>query len=82
MSFSKDGRSSALAVVVGFGAMCAILLALVILHPKTATWIAQAVDAESPNVQGDVTASITPANPPMRKPIQWTAWAKIIDQSR
>ena len=80
MSFSKEGRSSGFAVLVGFSAMCAILLALVVWQPKAATWIAQAVDAEAPNAQGDVTASIAKKNPPMRKPIQSTAWAQIIDQ--
>ena len=82
MSFSKEGRSSAFAVAVGFGAMCAILLALVIWHPKAASLIAQAVDAEAPNARSDVTASIAQANPSMRKPIQSTAWAEIPGQGK
>ena len=63
--------------------MCAILLALVVGHPKAATWIAEAVNAESPNAQGDVTASIAPASPPMRKPIESNAWTtEVVARSR
>lgn len=82
MSFSNEGRSSGFAVLVGFGAICAILLALVVGHPKAATWIAEAVNADSPNAQGDVTASIGPASPPMRKPIESNAWTEVVARSK
>jgi hypothetical protein len=81
MSFSNDG-SSGFAVLVGFGGICAILLALVVGHPKAATWIAEAVNAESPNAQGDVTASIGPASAPMRKPIESNAWTEVVDRAK
>jgi hypothetical protein len=63
-----------LAVCVGFGAVFAVLMALLIFQPKAAIWISDAVDAEFSHTPGQA-AAVRLAEP-RRGPIHPSEWVK------
>jgi hypothetical protein len=63
-----------LAVCVGFGAVFAVLMALLIFEPKAAIWISDAVDAEFSHAP-DQAAAVRLAET-RRRPIHPGAWTK------
>jgi hypothetical protein len=65
---------SGLAVCVGFGAVFAALMALLIFEPKAAIWISDAVDAEFSHTS-DHAGAVRLAEP-RRRPIHPGEWVK------
>jgi hypothetical protein len=63
-----------LAVSVGFGAVFAVLMALLIFQPKAAIWISNAVDAEFSHTP-DQAAAVRLAEPRQR-PLHPGEWVK------
>jgi hypothetical protein len=73
-----DQQTSAAAVLVAFGAICAILLGLVVWHPPAASWLAEGTQAEFSNPPDEV-APVRLAAGPKRKPISQGAWVEVIN---
>jgi hypothetical protein len=70
----SNEHSSGLTVCVGFGAVFAVLMALLIFEPKAAIWISDAVDAEF-SYTTDHAAAVRLAEP-RRMPIHPGEWVK------
>jgi hypothetical protein len=78
MPTPNDQRVSGAPVFIAFGAIFVLLIGLVAWQPKAATWIAEAVDAESSKAP-DKAAPVRLAAEPTRRPIYPTAWTEVID---
>jgi hypothetical protein len=74
----KQDPASDLPGIVAFGVISTIFLGLAGWQPKAATWIAEAIEAESPTTTVEATFGRSVAEP-MRKPMQPTAWSEVID---
>jgi hypothetical protein len=72
-------QGGGLAVCVGFGAVFAVLMALLIFEPKAAIWISEAVDAEFLHTT-DRAAAVRLAEP-RRRPIHPGEWAKPLKEA-
>jgi hypothetical protein len=75
---SPEQQTSGVAVLSAFGAICAILLGLVVWHPPTASWLAESAQAEFSNRPKEVTA-VKLAEGLTRKPIRPGAWVEVIN---
>lgn len=71
-----DRPDSGIAISVGFGTICALLLALIIWQPNVAIWIAQSAEAEF-SLQRD-TGTPSQLAQTKRKPIEPGAWSESI----
>jgi len=78
MPVPNEQRVRGVSVFIGFGAIFALLIGLVAWQPKAATWIAEAVEAESPKAPEEA-APVRLAQEPQRRPIYPNAWAQAID---
>lgn len=78
MPAPSEQRASGVAVFIGFGAIFVLLIGLVAWQPKAATWIAEAIEAESSKASNEA-APVRLAAEPRRRPIHPAAWAQIID---
>ena len=67
-------QGSGMAVCIGFGAVFAVLMALLIFEPKAAIWISDAVDAEFSHTPNQL-APVRLAEP-TRRPIHPGEWVK------
>jgi hypothetical protein len=76
MSYQNNpGRpESGIAISVGFGTICALLLALIIWQPNVAIWIAQSAEAEFST--GRDTGTPSQLAQTKRKPIEPGAWSQ------
>lgn len=77
----NERQVSGVIVFIGVGAIFALLIGLVAWQPKAITWIAQAVEAESPKAPEEA-APVRLAAVPMRRPIHPDAWAQVIDSRK
>jgi hypothetical protein len=75
----SNEQVSGLAVCLGFGAVFAVLMALLIFEPKAAIWISDAVDAEFSHMP-DRAAAVRLAEP-RRRPIHPGEWAKPLKEA-
>jgi hypothetical protein len=66
-------------ILAGFGAICVVLVGLVVFEPKVGVWVATAAEAEFSKAP-DHPAPIRLSAEPTRRPIQPTAWADIVAQ--
>lgn len=71
-----DRQGSGIVISVGFGAICALLLALVIWQPTVAVWIAQSAEAEFSSERDSGAPSQIART--MRRPIEPGAWGQSI----
>lgn len=81
MPAPNEPRVNGVTVFLGFGAICVLLIGLVAWQPKAATWIAEAVEAESPKAP-DEAAPVRRVAEPQRRPINPAAWAQVIDSRK
>jgi hypothetical protein len=81
MPAPNEQRASGVSVFIGFGAIFVLLIGLVAWQPKAATWIAEAIEAESANAP-DKVAPVKLAAEPARKPIHPDAWAQVFDSRK
>jgi cytochrome oxidase assembly protein ShyY1 len=81
MSAPNEQRASGAAVFISFGAIFAMLIGLVAWQPRAATWIAEAVDAESSNAP-DEAVPVRLAAEPTRRPIDPAAWTQVISSRK
>jgi hypothetical protein len=81
MSAPNEQRVSGVPVFVAFGTIFVLLVGLVIWQPKAATWVAEAVDAESSRAP-DQAAPVRLAAEPKRRPIHPAAWTQVIDSGK
>ena len=72
----SNEQISGLTVCVGFGAVFAALMALLIFEPKAAIWISDAVDAEFSHTP-DRGAAVRIVEP-RRRPIHPGEWVKPV----
>jgi hypothetical protein len=71
-----DRPESGIAISVGFGAICALLLGLIIWQPEVAVWIARSAEAEFASAP-DSSAPGQLAQT-RRRPIEPGAWSQSI----
>lgn len=71
-----DRPESGIAISVGFGAICALLLGLIIWQPEVAVWIPRSAEAELASAP-DTSAPGQFAQT-TRKPIEPGAWSRSI----
>jgi hypothetical protein len=69
----SNEQVSGLVVCVGFGAVFAVLMALLIFEPKAAIWISDAVDAEFSHAPDHAAVRLAE---PTRRPIHPGEWVK------
>jgi hypothetical protein len=81
MPAPNEQRASGAAVFTAFGAIFVLLIGLVAWQPRAATWIAEAVDAESSNTP-DEAAAVRLAAGPKRRPIDPAAWTQVISSRK
>jgi cytochrome oxidase assembly protein ShyY1 len=81
MPAPSEQRVSGAPVFIAFGAIFVLLIGLVVWQPKAATWIAEAVDAESSKAPHEA-APVRLAAVPARRPIYPTAWTQVIDSRK
>ena len=81
MPAPNEHRASGAAVFISFGAIFVLLIGLVACQPRVATWIAEAVDAESTKAPHEA-APVRLAAVPARRPIYPTAWTQVIDSRK
>lgn len=71
-----DRPGSGIAISVGFGAICALLLALIIWQPEVAVWIARSAEAEFASApDGSAPGQFAQTQ---RRPIEPGAWGESI----
>lgn len=78
MPAPSEQHVSGVPVFMAFGVIFVLLIGLVVWQPKAATWIAEAVDAESSKAP-DEAAPVRRAAEPAHRPIYPTAWTQVID---
>jgi hypothetical protein len=77
MSDSNE-QVSGFVVCVGFGAVFAVLMALLIFEPKAAIWISDAVDAEFSHPPDHAAVRLAE---PARRPIHPGEWVKSLKEA-
>jgi hypothetical protein len=78
MPVPSEQHASGVPVFMAFGVIFVLLIGLVVWQPTAATWIAEAVDAESSKAL-DEAAPVRLAAEPAHRPIYPTAWTQVID---
>jgi hypothetical protein len=81
MSAPNEQRVTGTPVFMAFGMIFVLLIGLVVWQPKAATWIAEAVDAESSKAP-DEAAPVRLAAEPTRRPIYPAAWTQVVDSRK
>jgi hypothetical protein len=69
----SNEQGSGLTVCIGFGAVFAVLMGLLIFEPKAAIWISDAVDAEFSHTPDQFAVRL---DGPSRRPIHPGEWVK------
>lgn len=78
MPAPSEQRFSGAPAFIAFGFIFVMLIGLVALEPRAATWIAEAAEAESAKAP-DQPAPVRLAAEPKRRPIYPAGWTEVVD---